>query len=895
MLESNSAKVFACRARVQTRSCEYYRNFDIKRDSITNTLRADGVVDIEDLVTLGKSTRCCPYYMSRELKANADLVFMPYNYLLDPKEQVCEDAASVFLTSSVLASAIEYVRTVCEVVFNATNDATDADTGNMNALDALDITRAGESKIRSLSLEKLLLLKGEFLFAEANCFRSGQLIELERLIDELEIPEAGLTKETEFLLSMFGRAGITSSTKDIVFETIEEILSAASSAEKSLIEPDFSRCYRLFIKDEPIYSAKSSSEDRVWDSRWSNRPKLDRTLSYWCLSPGRAMQDLVRGCVRCVILTSGTLYPVEPIQTELNMIFGVKLKNPHVIRADQVRVAVLTRGCDGQILNSTYAARERVEFRVSLGLTLLEIMSVVPSGFLVFFPSYSMMNQCLDTWKSHQIYDRMLLRKRIFVEPRDKLLFTKVLSDYRLAACPNPSAPSNDIDGAALFAVMRGRASEGMDIADYASRGVAILGLPYPPFMDPRVKLKMAYLDEQHTELLNEASRKKNEGSMPVSSHPTGRSWYNIQAWRTVSQSVGRVIRHHRDFGTVFLCDQRFATGTSRSQLPNWMQASVRVYDQVQLAIKETSVFYKIAQIKYKNQNAEYPNTNGSEATDQANRDDINSKHSDIWNSLVPTGLAKNPLSAIPRANEVEIFAPSMPPITPLTDATSVLPTYAPNEDMLIPIHSSGSSVFDSIENVQVDSTQTSVTVTDPDSESAENDALANKLLRARPTKRLRVAHLSDSSELPVTQFVQHVRTHFHTHFTPEESKQSLERFKHALRTYQTNTAASSQDSEYKCVDVLFDDLRELFSESGARKLLIAMKPSTSQPDSSVVCCSKCNAKPARTPLISTCHHIACFGCWREIIEEGNRRCPSCKTLLRRRNLTRLIISGDVV
>lgn len=116
----------------------------------------------------------------------------------------------------------------------------------------------------------------------------------------------------------------------------------------------------------------------------------------------------------------------------------------------------------------------------------------------------------------------------------------QALSDYRLAACPNPSAPSNDIDGAALFAVMRGRASEGMDIADYASRGVAILGLPYPPFMDPRVKLKMAYLDEQHTELLNEASRKKNEGSMPVSSHPTGRSWYNIQAWRTVSQSVGR-------------------------------------------------------------------------------------------------------------------------------------------------------------------------------------------------------------------------------------------------------------------------------------------------------------------------------------------------------------------
>ena len=29
--------------------------------------------------------RVCPYYMARELKANADIVFMPYNYLLDAK------------------------------------------------------------------------------------------------------------------------------------------------------------------------------------------------------------------------------------------------------------------------------------------------------------------------------------------------------------------------------------------------------------------------------------------------------------------------------------------------------------------------------------------------------------------------------------------------------------------------------------------------------------------------------------------------------------------------------------------------------------------------------------------------------------------------------------------
>lgn len=39
--------------------------------------------DIEELVGLGKRLRACAYYAARELMKEADIVFCPYNYLLD--------------------------------------------------------------------------------------------------------------------------------------------------------------------------------------------------------------------------------------------------------------------------------------------------------------------------------------------------------------------------------------------------------------------------------------------------------------------------------------------------------------------------------------------------------------------------------------------------------------------------------------------------------------------------------------------------------------------------------------------------------------------------------------------------------------------------------------------
>lgn len=40
--------------------------------------------DIEDIVSLGRKLRACPYFAARQLQEEAEVVFCPYNYILDP-------------------------------------------------------------------------------------------------------------------------------------------------------------------------------------------------------------------------------------------------------------------------------------------------------------------------------------------------------------------------------------------------------------------------------------------------------------------------------------------------------------------------------------------------------------------------------------------------------------------------------------------------------------------------------------------------------------------------------------------------------------------------------------------------------------------------------------------
>ena len=76
------------------------------------------------------------------------------------------------------------------------------------------------------------------------------------------------------------------------------------------------------------------------------------------------------------------------------------------------------------------------------------------------------------------------------MEPRFKAEFNSAIESFY----DKINDPTQN--GAIFAAVLRGKVSEGLDFSDINGRAVVITGLPFPPRMDPKVILKMQYLDE---------------------------------------------------------------------------------------------------------------------------------------------------------------------------------------------------------------------------------------------------------------------------------------------------------------------------------------------------------------------------------------------------------------
>lgn len=368
-----------------------------------------------------------------------------------------------------------------------------------------------------------------------------------------------------------------------------------------------------------------------------------RTVSYWCFAPSLAMEELANLNVRSILVTSGTLSPLPSYSMELGLPFAHTLENPHIVKASQVHVRVIGKGVSGKALSSSYERRQDGEYFTELGSTLASLAKVIPAGMLIFFPSYGVMETCIERWGGPSLsrpnkpqgrnaffaerkksnatkqyafprvvptyntdafggpnspWKRLLAAKAIVVEPRSSADLQDAISEFkRFLEMPKSS-------GCVLMGVCRGKISEGIDFAHDMSRAVIITGIPFPPSFDPKVKMKREYLDYARAS----AARKPAEnagfsGGQSAMASPaklSGHEWYTQQAHRAVNQAIGRVIRNMSDYGAVLLLDSRFDQPRNKEGLSRWVRPHVLSDEGFGPAVKALGAFYKEASAEAK-------------------------------------------------------------------------------------------------------------------------------------------------------------------------------------------------------------------------------------------------------------------------------------------------------
>lgn len=198
----------------------------------------------------------------------------------------------------------------------------------------------------------------------------------------------------------------------------------------------------------------------------------------------------------------------------------------HVVENSQVLVQPIATTSDGQRWSGEfdnlrmfgkYGVKWRPEPLVALGRSLVELVTAIPAGVLVFFPNYTMVAECAKLWKeatlmvsdgdvagrkllerldrqqrialgqrpetadrsreeeelsNRSIYEALLLSKSEIIRETPGKDYMRLRDSYNTAI---------ELGGhAVLLGVTRGKCSEGINYKNEYGRAVVLVGMPFP-------------------------------------------------------------------------------------------------------------------------------------------------------------------------------------------------------------------------------------------------------------------------------------------------------------------------------------------------------------------------------------------------------------------------------
>lgn len=537
--------------------------------------------DIEDAAQFGREHSTCPYYGIRSLQEDADITFSPYNYLLDP---TIRKALDINLANSIVVfDEAHNIEDICRESASFTIDTRQIE----DILETIRIA-SGQYLQGSAIMDACNYFRNKFsdimMFLRSYPFDSGEKEhkvmmnqqEMKDSLSNMNLDSTCLQQLRENLKALRGdddddkSKESASQQQALTFGQMQFITQLSITLEFMYSHNqkhvnDF-RCVITKSLENDYYKFNPRAGNPT--QRKQNDDSTDRYIcqfSLFCMNSGVAFQKIVEQSWS-IIVASGTLSPIESLKSELGCKFSNVFEGKHVIPSERIFASVISRGPMNIDLDCGYKNSMRLEFQDSVGAIVRDVCTTVPNGILCFFPSYDRMENFYQRWVTKGLLGEIRKKKKLFREKKNvtAAAFESELVDY------NKHAQGK---GALLFAVFRGKCSEGIDFADNAARAVITIGIPYPNVKEVCVDLKRSY---------NNTARIDRPELMP------GSSWYASQGFRALNQALGRCIRHKEDWGAIIMIDSRLSTGLNN--VSKWLRSVVlqsQNYDHIKYALQE--------------------------------------------------------------------------------------------------------------------------------------------------------------------------------------------------------------------------------------------------------------------------------------------------------------------
>ena len=572
------------RQQSQATACAHYNRHEQVSKHMNKYAAKKLAWDMEDFNRVIDEFKGCPFFALRHMNESAEVIFCPYNYLFDHN-----------------------VRR--KMKLDVSGAAVIIDEGH----NIEDVCRSGTS----IELSLAQISEGVKVMHDSGlAFDPGPM----------SLPYRFLHKIMLFLERIIGNTG--EAQKEVVVrshEVIGCIIDMLGDDALDLVGSILERSEHRSTQVGPLAVQLNLADDIA-----SILDLLSRTPESYVIIIGRNVDVNGEECpgmciscmepkvgfstvahhARCVILTSGTLSPMGTFQAELGVEFPIKIEAPHVVPTSQVYVEL--SDAIGEVTYKATSGVGATRFARNLGNYLLQYAKVIPGGMLVFFPKYSLIDVTLREWHLNGLFGQISDYKHIVCESRGAAGFADTLAEFNRG---------NDTGkGSLMFAVFRGKVSEGIDFKDDSARAVFCVGIPFPNVVDVKVKTKRDF---------NDLPKSRQKGML------TGSAWYSAQAYRAYNQALGRCIRHPKDYAALFLVDARFREGGQymMNNISKWIRKSVTACGSVNESVRNVDEFFKRTKKILREREVVQAESAGAEETQNPESHDAH-RNENIFNAI---------------------------------------------------------------------------------------------------------------------------------------------------------------------------------------------------------------------------------------------------------------------